>query len=283
MKLNKLNIELCSECNLRCIYCDLHHKTKRTPFMDPNIYEKLLKELSEEKIFVKHLGISHSGEILCHPQFDKIINLTKHYINNGLATEKIFMNTNLMLMSPEKADFIINSGVFNWIVCSIDGKNKKSFERLRYPAKYNIAIKNFKYLVRTNNESGHKIEIDINNGNDNISINEKYDPEFAEIIENADNLFKYKFHNWTGHINNPYYIKKPNHGFCPFTFKTAVLASDGMILKCCLDLNGRTAYGNFNTSTLKDILSSNVRIKDLFKMAMYRRDLVTGCEKCNQA
>lgn len=282
MNISKINVELCSQCNLKCLYCELEHNSKRKKIMDIDVYEKLLIELTKYEYSIDLFALSHSAEVLLHPQFEEFVTMTKEYIDKGFKPKKIFMNTNLMLLTQKKIDFIINCGVFDWIVCSIDGKNKSSFERLRPPAKYDKILKNFNYLVEKNNQTGHNIQIDINNGNDSESKNEALDTLLEGCFKKADMVYHYNFHNWSGNVDNPEHKQVKMRGFCQFSFNTVVLTVDGMISKCCSDLNGNTIYGNFNKNSLKHIYNSKTRKFDLIKMLLKQRQLVKGCEKCSR-
>lgn len=281
-EIKKINIELCSICNLHCQYCNFKHHNNRLNFIDAVKFESILCELKYLNYNVRQLNLSHSGEVLLHPNFKKLVRLLKAYKKNGMKVKKIAMNTNLMLLNNDIIDFLNDIDVFDIISCSIDGKDKKSFERLRKGANYEKCIKNFKCLALTKKRRHSKFEIRINNGNDKESSKLEYDMNMLDCFDLADKIIHYNFHNWTGDIKVEGYFPSKNKGFCEFMFNTVTIMSNGDVGKCCNDLNGKTTYGSIKYKTLKQVYHSKKRKEFLKLMYKKQRHKVKGCKICTR-
>lgn len=282
-EIKKINFEPCSICNLKCIYCNFDHQNKRKNFMNVDLLETVLNELLNGPYNLKQLSLSQSGEVLLHPEFKELVHILKSYLDDNLKVERVVMNTNLVLLNKDIVDFLLDINVFTMISCSIDGKDKESFERLRKGANYEKCLSNFIYLAKQKVlKKNSKLEIRINNGNDKNSNKLKYDKKMIHAFDIADKVIKYNFHEWTGDIKVKGYIPSINKGFCQFMFNTVLITTDGKVAKCCNDLNGTTVYGDLKHESLLNVYHSKQR-KDFLKL-MYKnqRYLVKGCEKCTR-
>jgi len=273
----QINIELCAKCNLRCRCCALDH-TRPQQFMKPSLYQKLLDELLSSEYNVRDLCLSHSGEVLQHPHFEEFLAITKRYKEAG-GTGRIIMDSNMVLLNPDMIDKIIGYDVIDVIVCSIDGRNKTSFEKLRPPAKYEPVMANLHYLLSY--DRSERPEVWWNNGHLPETSAQMPSLEFTTTVHRVDRLTTYIYHDWGGQIANPRGDANVSAtGFCKFIFGQIVLTASGHIGKCCYDLNGYTTYGDFKVDSLKDIYHSRQRKTDLTKMLMQFRSRVKGCRNC---
>ena len=282
-EIKKVNFEPCAVCNINCAYCNFEHKNKRRNYMHVETLKKVLNELLIGSYNLRQVSLSQSGEVLLHPQFKKLVRTLKQFMNYGLQTRHVVMNTNLMLLDKATVDFLLDVDVFTRISCSIDGKDKDTFERLRVGAKYEQCIKNFEYLAIQKIIRGNKnLEIRINNGNDKKSNMFAYDKKMLECFGLADKVIKYDFHEWTGNIKVEGYKPSGNKGFCQFMFNTVLITTDGEVAKCCNDLNGSTVYGSIKYKSLKEVYHSKERKKFLKLMYKKERKSIPGCDECTR-
>ena len=175
-------------------------------------------------------------------------------------------------------DFIIEEETFDTIVCSIDGIDRHTFESLRPPADFDTVRQNFLYLI----EQPNRPKVIINNGLEFSMVGKQTSSEFQCMLDKADEVINYVFHDWGGRVQpSPEIVPEDKgKGFCRYAFNSVVLHANGMIGKCCRDLNGDTAYGDFSKHSLKDIYHSRRRKKDLLWMALRKRHRATGCGGC---
>lgn len=277
-----ISIEFCSICNLKCRYCHLE-RDGRPAFLDIRIYEKLLDELCKDKGYsIKIMEWPISGCFFLHPRYKEIVLKTAHYKNTYVNFKPwIILNDNMMLFDYKNADFIIGSKVVNQIICSIDGVDRETFERMRPGADFDTVIKNTEYLLDRNKSRGNRITIQINNGLDDFCKNKKIEPRLKRLLALADRLTQWNPLDWNEsfHTDAPHFT--PGKKLCSFVFESVTLSSSGSITKCCMDLREKTKYGDFNNDSLESIWLSEERRRFLREMYKGNRDLIPGCRTCS--
>lgn len=277
-----VSIEFCSVCNLKCRYCFLE-KRERPAFLDLSIYEKLLDEICQHKEYnIKIMEWPISGCFFLHPRYQEVIKITKEYKEKYPNFRPwIILNDNLMLFDKDKVNFILNQGVVDQIICSIDGVDKETFEYMRPKVDFDTVLANTDYLLRKNRECGNKIVVQINNGRDEKSTGRKLDLRLKEIFSRADRLTNWEPVNWNAsfHKEQPRYTPYPF--FCSFVFESVSLSTSGAITKCCMDLKEATRYGDFSKNTLESIWFSDQRRAFLRAMREGKRQLIPGCDTCS--
>jgi sulfatase maturation enzyme AslB (radical SAM superfamily) len=270
----QLNFEFCSRCNLRCRHCALDH-SRDEKFLSFSTFVNVLDSLERHDYSIQNLVLSHSGDMLRHPDIAPFLyHLSAR--RKTLSIDRVIMDSNMTLMDRKRAELIIKSGAIDTLVCSIDGHDRQTFEYLRPPAKFDTVKENMQSLIDANQKYG-PIEVVINCGNVSSPPCAISD-EFNSVLELADSVVFYSFHDWGGQVG----IEGQNvpKRFCKFAFRNAVIMANGDVVKCCYDLNGRTSYGNITVGDLHTVLTSRRRKTDLLKMFFAKRGLIQGCAEC---
>jgi radical SAM protein with 4Fe4S-binding SPASM domain len=279
--IRNISIEFCQLCNLRCKYCNIV-KTDRARFLDINLYERLLKELCENSRYcIRSFEWPIGGEFVLHPKAREIITMTRRYMDRFPQFRPwIILNTNLTLMKMDTADFILGSNVVNQMILSIDGRDKESFEDMRRPAKYETVIENAKYIIEKNEQLGHPVVLEVNNGTDDACRHRNMDPTMMDVLNRVDHV-----RTWHAkHFNDSFPVLgkrvAPAKGFCSFVFENVTISSGGSVIKCCMDLGEATKYGDLNQNTLEEIWNSAQRKHELSLMRRGKREKLPGCSAC---
>jgi len=277
-----VSIEFCAICNLDCRYCFLE-KRNRPSFLALDIYEKLLNELCENMNYaIKILEWPISGCFFLHPDYREIIAITREYKDKYRNFKPwIILNDNMMLFEEEKVDFILENGIVNQIICSIDGVDKETFERMRPGADFETVLKHTSYLLSKNRNAKNRAVIQVNNGCDFTCNLEKIDARLEQVFYQADHLTRWEPSDWNDsfHTQNERYV--PANNFCSFVFESVSLSTAGAIIKCCMDLQESTRYGDFTKHSLESIWLSQARKDFLRLMHVGKRHLIPGCNKCS--
>ena len=279
-----LSIEFSSVCNLRCKYCFIE-QNDRARFLDVLIYEKLIKEVAEDRRYrIQTIEWPSSGEFFVYPHFKQIVEITKKYIDaNPHFRPHIILNDNLTLFNEKRVELILNSGIVKQVICSVDGHDAKSFEDMRPLAKFDKVLANFRRLVQRNRELGHPVWIQINNGRDEQSENQPLSDELREIFRSGDDVTFWQPKFWNDSFNKKTKQFFPEKGFCSFVFNDVGLSASGFIGKCGMDLKGATVYADLAKESLANIWHSQVRQQFLTLMFQNRRSAIPGCENCSIA
>ena len=115
-----IGIEVSSLCNIRCVYCA--HSTKNHGLYEGNmtweLFERIIRDIKEFPQKIRLIETYSFGEPLCNPDLAKMI----AYIRQNDICEKINFTTNGLLMTPQRADEILATGV-DTIRVSLQGIN----------------------------------------------------------------------------------------------------------------------------------------------------------------
>jgi MoaA/NifB/PqqE/SkfB family radical SAM enzyme len=164
-------VEVTAECNLKCYMC--HHPNMirpkgRMPF---ELWKRCADQVAEISPSTQ-CWFSFCGEPLLEPEL--LIKMIKYGKSVGLKSVNI--NTNGMLLTPDLAVPIIESGV-DLIVFGIDGFTAETFEKIRVEAKRDVVYANVEHLLKVRKEYGNKPEIQV---------------QFIEMEENKHEFEEFK-------------------------------------------------------------------------------------------
>jgi MoaA/NifB/PqqE/SkfB family radical SAM enzyme len=132
------------KCNLMCPSCFRSAPDSRGkvwPTMDFTLFEKLAHELFPTAYKVI---LSGGGESILNKDFDKMIELCLHY------QVRPVLYTNATTLNRQRITLLARSGTFMGI--SMDGAKEKTFEKLRYPAKWQTIIKSLDTIKEVRDE-----------------------------------------------------------------------------------------------------------------------------------
>lgn len=124
-----IQIEPVGQCNLRCQMCPIQFRQDGPPhgppaFMDFDIFTRLINGFAG----AKQLHLQGLGEPLLHPRF---FDMVRYAVSRGL---EVSTNSNMTLMTPEKAEQAIASGLHT-LHFSIDGATAAVYDRIRVGAR----------------------------------------------------------------------------------------------------------------------------------------------------
>jgi MoaA/NifB/PqqE/SkfB family radical SAM enzyme len=142
-----LYVDINLKCNLRCPSCHRNHpqhEGHQWPTMPIELFERIASDLFPTAYRVMLTG---GGESLVHKDIDRILELCGRY---QVYTTIV---TNGTTVTPARAALMASAGMFTGI--SVDGACKETFEKLRYPAKWERFIKSLEALRSAREETGN--------------------------------------------------------------------------------------------------------------------------------
>lgn len=277
----RVRIEVASCCNLRCRHCPTgvsYNKVPRT-LMPMELFEVLLEQLTGLDTFqdgVLYLG----GEPLLNRDLPRMIRL----LRQQTKVERIFFNTNGMLLTEEICQELASSGV-NAIQVSIDGRSPAENDAIRKGASYERIAENIRLLRRL----APNITVTIAN----TQIKQPGDPDEPEIPnflrQNFPELFiqsNYAMH-WPGLDQDASAMARacssllpPKH-FCNKPFTELAVRANGDVVPCCYDLGSELVLGNIRENSLLKIWQGETisRLREIL-LADQIDQLPSLCQKC---
>ena len=249
MKLKKIYLEITNGCNLNCDFC-IKNKRKVTNITRDN-YIYIINKIKD---YTKEIYLHVLGEPLMHKDINYFIdyavnnNLLVNITTNGYLIDKIKNNLNIHRLNislhsyNSKYKIDLNTYLDN-IFKVIDILHDKTFITLRLWVNGQHTREILEYI---NNR--YNTNIDILKDNMKIKIKK--------------NIIIDTFHEfiWPD-INNKYYSEV---GTCMGLINHIGILSNGDIVPCCLDSEGKIKLGNIYVDSILDIYKLD-RVKEMIK------------------
>lgn len=263
-----LNIEVTNACNLKCTICPARGSA-RMGFIDLGLLERILKE-NQAVLRGQCVWLHYSGEPLLHPELPRIIEMFR---SNDIETR---LSTNATLLTPEISRKLMSAGL-GYIVFSVDGYSKESYEKIRVGANYDVVEKNIlDFLeIKKQNDFGTKTQVQFIKVSGNLSEQEAFVKKWKKTDIDCINVKSFSTRaGRVEHIDRfaeteSIREKMKKRTPCFYLWETLVVLWDGRVITCCQDLLGELVVGDVKKQTLKEIWNSPA-------MADLRRRQVEG-------
>lgn len=273
-----LVIDICAACNADCLFCARQYmpQERASGYMNYELFKSILEEAS--LLGIKILRLYSTAEPTLHPEFEKFIDLAhslNFYINLSTNASKLLENKHALVKIDN-------------LQYSIEGWDETSYEKYRYPLKFNkifTNIQNFKNFV---SEQEKKPNITIN-----LLITKKTNIESFvnlwsdycdKIVINSmlpSNMFengKFIFTN-NPKIENDYleFTKIKSDYYCEYLFEVMYISYDGKISLCCRDFYSALDLGNISDGIVNRYNSKEL---NMVREEFYQQKL-SICQECS--
>ena len=274
-------IENTNHCNATCVMCPREHQTREKRIMSFDLYEKLIKEISQYSDTVERIHMHNFGEPLLDKRLPERIKLAKDH-----GIKHVYFVTNASLLNSKTALNLIESGLDEFKI-SFYGANESSYNSIMRDLDFNTTLKNvrnFFDLRKSLNASKPKVILQLmpQSLND-ANLEKKWVNLFKEYIDDGigDRLNYYELHNY-GEGRDYVEIGSQNiRSVCHWPWDVMVILQDGSVTACCMDFNGKIILGNVNEQSIYDIWHGEKyrKIREDFKKLNYKD--YEPCQKCN--
>ena len=268
-----IQVEITSVCNLRCVMCFQADKTFSAKskghmgFMKFDLFKKIIDEVEGN---LEAVTFASRGEPTLHPELDRFLK----YCNNKFLGLKL--NTNATLLNEEKIHTLLSSDL-QYLVLSIDEKNKKNYEKIRVNADFDKIMKNLNLLktIREKNYKNTKLKIRVSG----VKINKQQDINDMNNFykEFSDEVALVNYVPWESTYDNPINEIKET---CSELYRRMFLWWDGKVNPCDYDYKSTLSKWNINNETISSVWNSeyynNIRTLHNEK----KRKSLTPCNKC---
>ncbi len=130
-----LQIEVTTACNLKCTMCE--HSFMQE--ISRNITFNEFKKIIDENKNIQVINLTGIGESLLNPEFIKMVEYAKQ------KNIYVWFNDNFTLMTEEKMNKMLDLKV-DFIIISLDGATKETYNKIRVGSDFNKITKNFAKL-----------------------------------------------------------------------------------------------------------------------------------------
>lgn len=285
-------IDPCGACNFGCTFCPCNNSRymtkERFKVMSSDTFKKITDDMCcfDEK--VKVVDLWAWGEPFMNKNLPDMI----QYLHDKNACREIRTCTNGSFLKPELNQRLADSGL-DMIRISISAMDSQGYEETcKVKFDFEKLVDNVKDLYKKSRGTNLKVsiktvEIAVNNEDklnlfydifapisDYIFIEDIVDafPGY-ENLEKPDNT-KVTFRKWNSYEDRANYV-------CAKPLVQMAIHSDGAVSACCNDWMFKTAYGNIETDSLKDLwLSEHLNNFRLLHLEKDRRE-IPYCRICD--
>ncbi|HJV62762.1 MAG TPA: radical SAM/SPASM domain-containing protein [Albitalea sp.] len=141
-------IEPIGRCNLACKMCTVNERGDEVAEMPLARFEQLLDQMPG----LQELHLQGLGEPMLHPDFFDMVALAAR---RGI---RVSANTNLTLLTPERARRCVSSGLASLSV-SLDGASAEVYQEIRRKASFAKVLRNLGRLVDARDEAGSALQV----------------------------------------------------------------------------------------------------------------------------
>lgn len=247
--LDEIHLSYDSHCNLKCPSCRTEFCTN-TKEQNEKHDEFYLKYLQPYVNNAKHLCLQGCGEAMLSPHSRMIL---KSLSDEKYDDLKVELRTNVTSITPQNWESIgYGRKRIRHIAASIDAATKKTFEKLRYPANWEIVLDNLHFIQSLRKEG----EIDLFEFH--VVIQKENLRELVDIIKlasglNVDVVTFSRLVNWMGKSEeeyldiNPFWIESEIHSELKTVMKELVELRDKIENGVCEQLpDKRKMYINIH-------------------------------------
>lgn len=270
-------IETTNLCNAECVMCPHTRLSRNQGVMSESVFKKIIADCEAMNLNGTQLFLHKEGEPLLDLNIAQRIRYTKIKLGNGNV---VGINTNAMLLTKEKSEEIIESGL-DTIYISLDGICKESYEKIRVNLNYDIVVQNIRkfFEVKSKKKSSIKVIMQMLI-TDDIRNNAK---EFKRVWgEFPCEFYIKRMHSYLdgGHSSLTCNLLDAQVKVCNDPFEILVVYKDGNIGLCCWDYNNEYCIGNVKTDSLFNIYNN----KKATVMRKSQKDFlgkeIVPCNRC---
>ena len=257
MRFKRIYIELSNICNLKCSFCSMDKRKKRTLSIEE--FEYILSSI---KKYTNLIYLHVKGEPLLYKNIDKVFELCKiNNINIKITTNGIYLNKYIDLINKYENIKQINIS----LMC----ENKENDYLNRIFETCNKIKTTIVYRVWISNEESNNVINEILK-HYNIRSDEKNIKLNNHIYLDKDIEF-----TWPNESTNEY-----KEGICYGSRTHIAVLSNGEVVPCCLDSEGLLSFGNIFEESLDNILKKDkfIEFNNNMKKGIMKAEI---CKKCN--
>lgn len=261
-----VDFEIAFACNLSCVMCthaaDAPEsiKPKRPDFMEFDLFKKVVDEGARHTL--RSVGLDQEGEAFMVKRLPEYIAYARQ---KGIMD--VFFNSNATLMTKEKAEMILNSGLTR-IHFSLDAVTEATYKKVRIGGKFDVAMRNILYFLEKKKKLNRKLPV-TRVSFVKMKINEHELDDFIRFWQDkvdyiAVQEYNSPFPKDEAYKNYAADTRDANFDFhCTQPWFRMVIQSDGSIMPCCLlGYSDLLVAGNAYKESVYDVWNSP-RVKAL--------------------
>lgn len=275
-------IETTRLCNGRCSFCAVDQWDKSHPFMDDELYDKIVEELADYSNWIEFIAVQRAGE----PLLDKKIAKRIHQLKQ-IGIKCVSLSTNASLLDENKANQLLEAGL-DEIMFSIDSIDKQTYQKMRVGLPFETVVENienfFSFRERIKSDCVVRVRgvsfFDMDN-NDHQQELHRWENFWSRFCRSGDRIYMKRAHNWGNQktldaVQSCECVYHP----CVLPWSTMHITAMGRIALCPQDYDGKMNLGDVNQNNITDIWNDEPcrRVRRLHKSG--GRNEISFCRGC---
>jgi len=243
-------IETTNFCNAACVFCPHTFMARKKLIMDDKTFELVIARIKEDRIKPFGFCMNGTGE----PLIDKNIFARACRLKKEFSSAIVKIHTNFNLATPPIIDDLLSSGL-DEINISVNGYKKENYENAMH-LDFDRTITNVHTLIEKRRQIGSNLKIRISmvlvdwNEGDELCFLEQWSDKVDSVSVNRATNYGNTVRETAGNNRiDPNTSPLP----CRALWDTISIASDGRIMLCCMDSEGRDNFGNIKERSILDI------------------------------
>lgn len=253
----RINFELSTACNAKCLFCPLSKMTRKGGVMKWELFQKIIKEGKEAgcRYFTPFI----MGEPFVYKRiWDALDYMEKEKV-------KVCLFTNAEFLDVERICRYKNIWYLN---CSLNASTPGTHHKvMRGPNWYKV-VPNINKLFQ---EATFPVRVSFIKCDENVKEVNQFKKMFPSVRVGQSG-------NWTNDIHNSQEMKGEKLP-CYTVLNQMYIHWDGTVVPCCMDYNGKMVIGDVNKQSVKEIWDNNEWMRQ--KHLRGKWDEIPLCQTCN--
>lgn len=278
-KIEEIIIDVSASCNAQCPFCPrvFMPEERSKGFISLDLYRKILDDAKNNNI--KKLRLYSTAEPTMHPKFDQIIDIAKE------KNFEISLSTNASLLHKH-IDSIMK---VDFLQYSIEGWDKESYEKYRFPLKFEGVYENIKEFHKYASKQAIAPKVSTNLLLTTHTNIKKYIDLWGEYIGEINLHFMYnpvkyengKFRAKSLDTESEYFEldRQVKNFYCEYPFNILTVAYDGKVALCCDDFAAELNIGDLSYNTIKEVFYSEAMNEIRNQFYTQKLDICQDCSR----
>ena len=238
-----LEVEASAACQMKCPMCaqgKMFEQGLKMGNMDFDLYRRIVDEVAGKVFSIK---LSWRGEPSLNPHLFEMVRYAKE---KGI--QNVAFLTNFERFEKSDIDEFLETGA-EYISISFDGL-KETYERIRYPAKFETVVENVKYMRDRRDALGLKKPM--------IRVQSLYSAikdcadEYLELWSPIADKVNFIADQWRASLDEEDYDLDPEY-ICPTPWNRMAIGWDGKVLQCKSDYGENGILGDLTRETVHEV------------------------------
>lgn len=240
---NLMVLDICGVCNAQCPFCPRVHmpENRAKGFMSDAILETAIREA---KLWgINEMRLYATAEPTLHPNFDEYV--------IRLKSEGFYVSVSTNAYTLHKHSEVLSE--IDYLQYSIEGWDKESYEKFRYPLKYSTVKENIEQFWSVISEKPDRPFINCNLlATKEIDIQAFFEcwADYVDQVSVSPLMTTTRFSSGKFIseeevvIGDDYYEFNSNHDlWCSYPFESVTVTFDGKLALCCADFSAELDLG----------------------------------------